>query len=116
MGEGGEGVREAGWERGSRSWCKALYTVRKLPAPGPFTWLLFRLRTTPPVPRSRQCLTTELGGGSCVHFPPKIRPWNQGLVLADDRGQPRTAEKKFSGVLRRGMRALSFPTVNHIDK
>ena len=46
----------------------------------------------------------------------KIRPRNQGLVLAHDRGEPRTAEKKFSGALRRGMRALSFPTLNHIDE
>ena len=47
---------------------------------------------------------------------PQIRPRNQGLVLAHDRGQPRTAEKKFSGALRHDMRALSFPTVNHVDK
>ena len=46
----------------------------------------------------------------------KFRPRNQGLVLAHDRGQPRTAGKNFSGALRRGMRALSFPTLNHIDK
>ena len=46
----------------------------------------------------------------------KIRPRNQGLVLAHDRGQPHTAEKKISGALRRGMHALSFPTLNHIDK
>ena len=46
----------------------------------------------------------------------KIRPRNQGLVLAHDRGQPRTAEKKISGALRRGMRTLSFPTLNHTDK
>ena len=45
-----------------------------------------------------------------------VRLQNQGLVLAHDRGQPHTAEKNFSGVLRQGMRALSFPTVNHIDK
>ena len=45
-----------------------------------------------------------------------VRPRNQGLVLAHDRGQPCTAEKKFSGALRRGMRTLSFPTLNHIDK
>ena len=70
----------------------------------------------PPVPRNRQCLTAEPGSGSCAHFPPKIRPRNQGLVLAHDRGQPCTAENFFSGVLRQGMRALSFPTVNHIDK
>ena len=40
----------------------------------------------------------------------KIQPRNQGLVLAHDRGQPRT------GVLRRGMRTLFFPTLNHTDK
>ena len=70
----------------------------------------------PPLPRNQQCLTAEPGGGSCTHFPPRIRLRNQGLVLAHARGQPRTAEKKFSGALRQGMRALSFPTVNHIDK
>ena len=41
-------------------------------------------------------------------FPPKIRPRNQGLVLAHDRGQPRTAEKKnsiaFGKAPRRGER------------
>ena len=41
----------------------------------------------------------------------KIRPRNQGLVLAHDCGQPRTAAP-----LRRGMRTLSFPTLNHTDK
>ena len=46
----------------------------------------------------------------------KIRPRKRGLVLAHDRGQPRTAEKKNSGALRRGMRALPFSTLNHIDK
>ena len=41
---------------------------------------------------------------------PKIRPRNQGLVLAHDRGQPRSAEKKkFSGALRRGIHALCLP-------
>ena len=70
----------------------------------------------PPVSRNQQYLTAEPGGGSCARFPPKIRPRNQGLVLAHDRGQPRTAEKKNSGALHRGMRTLSFPTVNHIDK
>ena len=55
--------------------------------------------------------------GQFLHtFPPKIRPRNQGLVLAHDRGQPHTAENFFSGALRQGMRVLSFPTVDHIDK
>ena len=68
-----------------------------------------------PVSRNQQCLTAEPGVGSCARFSPKIRPRNQGLVLAHDRGQPRTVEKN-SGTLRRRMRALSFPTVNHIDR
>ena len=46
-----------------------------------------------------QTSTAEPGVGSCA------RPW-----AAPYRG------KNFSGVLRQGMRALSFPTVNHIDK
>ena len=36
----------------------------------------------PPVPRNLQCSTAEPGGGSCVRFSPKIRPRNQGAVLA----------------------------------
>jgi hypothetical protein len=31
-------------------------------------------------------------------------------------GSPVPQKKKISGALRQGMRALSFPTVNHIDK
>ena len=62
-----------------------------------------------------------VGGGRGGTPPPcpgtgNVRLWNQGLVLGHDRGQPCTAGKKFSGALRRGMRALSFPTLNHIDK
>ena len=58
------------------------------------------LRTSPPppVPRNRQYLTAEPGGGSYARFPPKIRPRNQGLVLAHDPGQPRTVEKNFGRV------------------
>ena len=75
-------------------------------------------------PRLRVARSVGHGTAWTVHpYPPplcpgtgNVRPRNQGLVLAHDRGQPRTAEKNFSGALRRGMRTLSFPTLNHIDK
>ena len=44
-------------------------------------------------------LTAEPGVGSCA------QPW-----ATPYRG------KNFSGALRRDMRALSFPTVDHVDK
>ena len=44
-------------------------------------------------------LTAEPGVGSCA------QPW-----ATPYRG------KKISGALRRDMRALSFPTVNHVNK
>ena len=54
-----------------------------------------RCTPPPPVPRNRQCLTAEPAGSSCARFSPKIRLRNQGLVLAHDRGQPRTTKKNF---------------------
>ena len=68
----------------------------------------------PPAPRNRQCLTAELGGGSCTRFPPKIRPWNQGLVLAHDRGQPRTAGGGGDiGDFWRGAPGHAHPLLSH---
>ena len=69
----------------------------------------------PPVPRNQQCLTAEPGGGSCAHFPPKFDRGTRGWFLRMTVGSP-VPRKKKSGALHQGMRALSFPTVNHIDK
>ena len=63
----------------------------------------------PPVPKNQQCLTAEPGGGSCARFSPKIRPRNQGLVLAHDRGQPRTTGKNFPARCAGVCAASPFP-------
>ena len=55
--------------------------------PGTRGWFL---RTLCP-----QNSTAEPGVGACTRFSPKIQPRNQGLVLAHNRGQPRTAETKL---------------------
>ena len=72
----------------------------------------------PPPPRAQEPAMFDRGtrGRFLRTLSPQIRPRNQGLVLAHDSGQHRAAEKNISGVLRQGMRALSFPTINRIDK
>ena len=59
---------------------------------------------------------TQNQGAVLAHaFPQKFDRGTRGWFLRMTVGSP-VPRKKNSGVLRQGMRAISCPTVNHIDK